>query len=251
MYDSSNIGYSMEYTHYSMSGIPRSAGGAGAPKALARRLRAAKDAAYREALLDAAELAFADGGYEGTGVKPIAASVGVSLTTLYRYFPTKLALYRAVHARRLDELMGSIRAAGALSREPIAQLLGGLRLHLEFHAQHPTYLRMHLREGNAWTGAARLRTEEQVAAWRSGHERMQLTFERGIADGSFVAEDPALLVRTTLALTEAHLSWWIDGGMPLAPEELCRLTFDRLVRACCREPARGAWLRRIEAGDLP
>lgn len=216
-----------------------------------QRVQAAKDAAYRVEILDAAEEAFAASGYVETGVRDVAAVVGVSLTTLYRYFPGKLDLYRGVHRRRLDDLMSRVASEGKQPREPVGRMLAGLRHHLVFHMEHPAYLRMHLREGVSWANVRFLRTEEQIEAWHGGYARMSGTFARGIAHGVFGDDDPDLLTRTTLALMEAHLSWWVETGMDLAPQALCRKAFSRFVSAFCVGDARAAWLGRIERGDLP
>jgi TetR/AcrR family transcriptional repressor of mexJK operon len=53
-------------------------------------------ATKRRAILDAATARFAADGYEGTRVERIAAEAAVSTATLYRYFPSKLALLEAV-----------------------------------------------------------------------------------------------------------------------------------------------------------
>ena len=70
-----------------------------------KSLKAKKRELYREAVLDAAERVFGDEGYEATKVQRIAAESGLSLTTLYSVFESKWEIYRAVHRRRLNEVM--------------------------------------------------------------------------------------------------------------------------------------------------
>src|SRR5919204_5397690 len=67
-----------------------------------RPLRA--DAARnRNRIIEAARLAFAGGGLD-VGVEEIARRAGVGKGTLYRRFPTKEALVRAIFEDRLNEL---------------------------------------------------------------------------------------------------------------------------------------------------
>ena len=74
----------------------------GAAPAALRPLRA--DAARnRTRILDAARTAFAESGLD-VGVEEIARRAGVGKGTLYRRFPTKDALVRAIFEDRLDEL---------------------------------------------------------------------------------------------------------------------------------------------------
>jgi AcrR family transcriptional regulator len=93
-----------------MSGEP-----SGATPAAMRPLRA--DAARnRSRILAAARAAFAESGLD-VGVEEIARRAGVGKGTLYRRFPTKEALVRAIFEDRLDELEGlAVRA----EREPDA-----------------------------------------------------------------------------------------------------------------------------------
>jgi TetR/AcrR family transcriptional regulator len=69
----------------------------------------------REAILTAAEAAFAEHGFDGARIDAIAAASGYNKTLIFRYFGDKLGLYAEV-LRRVD------RQASALQ----AQLLGPL-----------------------------------------------------------------------------------------------------------------------------
>lgn len=74
-----------------------------APKRPPRSMRS--DAARnRSLLLDAAKALFATGGV-GVTLDSIAAAAGVGIGTLYRHFPTRLALYEAVYARDIDAMV--------------------------------------------------------------------------------------------------------------------------------------------------
>ena len=77
-----------------------------------RALRA--DAARnREKVLRAAREAFAESGY-GVPLDEIAARAGVGPGTVYRHFPAKEALFEAVVAARLEDLVADAQArAGA------------------------------------------------------------------------------------------------------------------------------------------
>src|SRR4249920_2056354 len=78
----------------------------GEPVAPLRPLRA--DAARNRArILDAARAAFAEAGLD-VGVEEIARRAGVGKGTLYRRFPTKEVLVRAIFEDLLDELDGVV-----------------------------------------------------------------------------------------------------------------------------------------------
>jgi len=67
-------------------------------------------AGFRERLCDAAERLFADHGTEAVTIRQLAAAIGVSPMTSYRYFKDKDAILAAVRARGFD------RHAEALER---------------------------------------------------------------------------------------------------------------------------------------
>ncbi|MBN2056135.1 helix-turn-helix transcriptional regulator, partial [bacterium] len=52
--------------------------------------------AIRDRIIDAAAIQFANRGYADATVKDIAAGAGISTGNVYRYFPTKQALFEAV-----------------------------------------------------------------------------------------------------------------------------------------------------------
>lgn len=58
----------------------------------------------RERILDAAEDAFSDSGFEGASIRHIAQSAGANLATVYYYFGSKEGLMEAVLKRRFGPL---------------------------------------------------------------------------------------------------------------------------------------------------
>jgi AcrR family transcriptional regulator len=97
--------------------------GAGRAEHAGRPLRA--DAARnREKVLRAARDAFAESGY-GVPLDEIAVRAGVGPGTVYRHFPTKEALFEAVVAARLRDLVTDARAR-ADSSDPGAAFFGFL-----------------------------------------------------------------------------------------------------------------------------
>ena len=76
----------------------------------------------RDKILEVAEGLFAFGGYAGVGMRQLAAMVGMSKSSLFHHFPTKLDLYAAVLERVLERIERGIDAAEALGDAPAAQL---------------------------------------------------------------------------------------------------------------------------------
>jgi len=76
----------------------------------------------RDKILEVAEGLFAYGGYAGVGMRQLAATVGLSKSSLFHHFPTKLELYAAVLDRVLTRIADGLDAVGARERAPVERL---------------------------------------------------------------------------------------------------------------------------------
>jgi AcrR family transcriptional regulator len=71
----------------------------------------------REKILEVAESRFAAAGYSGVGMRQIAMAVGLSKSSLFHHFPTKLELYGEVLDRVIERLeVGLCDEAGHLGK---------------------------------------------------------------------------------------------------------------------------------------
>ena len=216
----------------------------------ARSLKAAKEQMYRTHILDVAEEVFAENGFEQTQVKNVASRAQISLSTLYGRFPNKMELYRAVHARRLDILMSRIRSYGSEYQEPLNQMLAAIEVYVSFHTEFPNYLRMHLKEGMAWSHADGLLSDEQKTHWEAGQKTMAKTFRAGMKGGVFVKDTPILCARTTNAMHQVALSQWVLEGMRTRPERLVENIHRQFIRAFCVPEKVVELLAEYDAGTL-
>ena len=205
-----------------------------AEKAAQQSLRQKKRELYREAVLDAAERVFGDEGYEATKVQRIAAESGVSLTTLYSVFDSKWAIYRAVHRRRLEEVLR--RAQGILRADASAldMFIAGTRMQLAFFMEHRDYTKMQLKEVTAWATTELQGSPEQVEGLEVGLGQMAAVFAQGIEDGDFVDDDPALMARMVVACLQVRLAMWMDAGCEEAPETVADAALRHLLRSYCQ-----------------
>jgi len=199
---------------------------------------------YEALILDTAELLFAELGVDRCQVKDVAARAGISLATLYRYFASKEALLGAVHERRLAELMRRILEVVRAQRSPLDAILAADEVHLRFHMDHPSYLGMHLREGNAWFDTSKLRCRAQIEAAEEGHKRTTASFAAGVRAGVFVADPPALMARAAVAANQVHLSHWVAGGRSEAQDAVVARARAHFIRAFCRPERVGELLAR-------
>src|SRR5690554_5756545 len=73
--------------------------------------RQARSRATIEIILEGAARILGERGWAATTTNAVAATAGVSIGSLYQYFPNKLALVEAVRRRHFDEVLAVLRAA--------------------------------------------------------------------------------------------------------------------------------------------
>ncbi|SHF64800.1 TetR/AcrR family transcriptional regulator [Streptoalloteichus hindustanus] len=87
--------------------------------------RERKKAQTRKALADAALALFLERGYDDVGVREVAEAADVSVTTLFKYFPSKEALVFDI-----DQEVEAALVAAVRDRAPGQPVLGALREHI-------------------------------------------------------------------------------------------------------------------------
>jgi len=152
----------------------------------------------RTQILDVALQCFAANGFRGTTTREVAAAVGITEAALYRYYPSKEALYSEIVARktREPELLESLRAA-AEARDDAAVFGGLARAIFARGESDPAFLRILFftaLEGHALA--------EPFFASRVRRLREFLTayIEQRMRDGALRRMDPVLAARAFLGM---------------------------------------------------
>jgi AcrR family transcriptional regulator len=117
------------------------------PSGAMRKLpRQARALATTDAILDAAAHILGERGWLGLTTNGVAEAAGVSIGSLYQYFPNKLALIEAVRRRHFDDVLAVLQAASdpktPRSRR-IAALVEGM---IAVHSRYPAAYRVLLEE---------------------------------------------------------------------------------------------------------
>lgn len=214
-------------------------------------LKDRKRALYREAVLDAAERVFGDEGYEATKVQRIAAESGLSLTTLYSVFESKWEIYRAVHRRRLNEVMALAQGIIEQDTSSLETLIAGTRMQLAFFMERRDFTKMQLKEVTAWSSIELLRSPEQVEGLGAGLAHFAELFRRGIEDGYLVDDDPELMARLVIASQQVRLAMWMDRGCKDDPERVTDAALRHLLRSFCKPEHLASALRAAGLEEGP
>jgi AcrR family transcriptional regulator len=173
------------------------------------RRRTARGTHSRERILESAMAAFAQRGYEGASMAPIAARAGVTKSVIYDHFASKAELHKALvehHARKLQEAVArAVEAkAGADSR---ARLRAGVDAYFRFVEANP----------EAW--ALLLRDPPSDPQLREFHSDLQRRARRAMASliGADRITNPARRERKEMLAEMLRNSiaglagWWYDN----------------------------------------
>jgi AcrR family transcriptional regulator len=76
----------------------------------------------RDKILEIAEVHFARGGYQGVGMRQLAADAGLSKSALFHHFPTKLDIYEEVLCRVLGRIELGLDSSKVVSGDVLARL---------------------------------------------------------------------------------------------------------------------------------
>ena len=207
-----------------------------ASRAPRQAARDARNQLYRTHILEAAERVFAERGFENAKLQEISTLADLSMGTIYSIFASKDDLFLALLEARgteLRDLAREVAAANGSAREALDRLI---EAYIDYFVGHPTFLTMHLKLGHSWVLEPATASEGQVRIWQEIHESQSAIFRRGVAEGAFVDEDPALLAKLFSAMDQVVLADWAGQGMKAGRAELVERMRRMAERAFCRAP---------------
>ncbi len=103
------------------------------------------DARKEEILTEAARL-FAEHGYSDTDTTLLAETIGVGKGTVYKYFPSKRALFLAAADRVMRMLREQVDTRIEHLDDPLDRIAAGVREFLRFFGEHPEFVELLIQE---------------------------------------------------------------------------------------------------------
>jgi len=185
--------------------------------------------ARRREILGAASGLFRARGLHATGMRDIAAALGMTAGNLYYYFPSKQDLLAYCQEATLDELLRRAAAIESGGEPADAQLRALVAAHVEVLNEATPGSLAHLEIDEV--PAAR---RAPLLARRKRYERIfRRRIEEGIAAGLFRPVDASLGALALLGALNWTVKWFEEGGRKSAAEvgrEFATLLVDGLAR---------------------
>jgi AcrR family transcriptional regulator len=178
----------------------------------------------RERILEMAEASLGERGYHGTRLHQIAERVGIQKASLFHYFPSKDALYRAVVDVGFGETDRTIRRVLEAEGNPLEKLRRLIEAYVDMVAAHPARTRIFLRQSLGDT---------PVGHRAPDSERLLGMVVQFIVDGQqakiFAPVDAAALVLGVVGM----VAFFLTSAPVIAPTSF-------------GDPARGATVQRVK-----
>jgi AcrR family transcriptional regulator len=180
--------------------------------------------ARREAILDAARGAFAEGGFHQTSLDAVAERAGVSKALLYEHFSSKRELYVAMLEMHVHELVERISGAVAGAEPGEPRMRAGLEAFFGFVEERRGAWRIMFRNSDDPDVSVRLdRLRDEVAA-----AIVQLMSEEAAAKGLDVPNMPQtveMIAQQLVGAMQSLADWW-DLHRDVPREEVLQIAMD-------------------------
>jgi AcrR family transcriptional regulator len=134
-----------------------------------------------DAILDAAAHILGERGWVGLTTNAAAEIAGVSIGSLYQYFPNKLALVEAVRRRHFDEVLAVLRAAADPKMTRVRRIEALVDGMIAVHSRYPAAHRVLMEESPRGEDASGMHDRFEVAC-RTAYEALFKANSRSTSD---------------------------------------------------------------------
>ncbi len=196
----------------------------------------------RNRILGAAAALFGERGYASTSLRAIAAAVGMTPPALYWYFPSKRAILRALLHGALFDFLDAVEAdvAGPQPEDKLRQFVRAHVLKTLVQPRIGPYEALFGVRQMAQFLSEEERAE-LVAGMRRHLDLLRDMLREGIAEGCFRELDVTATAFAIMSMCDYVNSWWKPHG-PTTADELAASYEElamRMVRAAPPGPAAG------------
>lgn len=163
-------------------------------------------------IIDAAAGRIARHGYHATSLKDLCEATGLTRGGLYHYIGSKEALLYAIHERFIEPLLDSARRVEAEGDPPDVTLRKLAHVLMDVIADFNDQVTVFLHEWRSVTEKQGEAAQRVRQGRRDFEDVVRRTLDRGVADGTFSTDQPALAVLAFLGMINYAYQWYRPGG---------------------------------------
>lgn len=183
----------------------------------------------RSAIKQIAAQLVAARGYHSTSLRQLATEAGITLGTLYHYFPSKEDLLAELFDDAMRPLLETLPAVAALvDDDPVAALREMIESFIKV-ALEELATAVVLIADNELRALSAERLEHALAQRYEYEQAMLAVVEAGRKRGDFVVDHTKMAVYAILAICNSVPRWYRSGG-PLSPDETARINANLAMR---------------------
>jgi AcrR family transcriptional regulator len=176
------------------------------------------------AILEAAQQAFAERGYDGASVEEIADAADVAIGSVYNHFGSKEGLLWAAAERALHTDERYMAAAYMPGLTPRQQIAATAQWFFRFYRDHPELFRLLAFPHQPQSGPAAVIAERVAARVADQNERLVDAIRQGIAAGQLRDVPPDEAAAFLWAAWRGVLALgWRPDALHREPDELASL----------------------------
>lgn len=203
-----------------------------------RVLREDEIRAFREALCEIATRRFAEEGYAGVTMRGLAAELGVSPMTPYRYFENKDQIFHAVRVAAFARFADRQQAVARKHEDPIERLRASGREYVRFAREEPHAYRIMFELDQP----PEAEDPEETAELQRGWQVLLRTMQDAVKAGRIIG-DPTTLAHLCWVMMHGAVTLHLAGKLRLgrALDEIIDPLMDNFLHgSSVGAPARGA-----------
>lgn len=171
----------------------------------------------------------AERGYHSTSLRQLANAVGITLGTLYHYFPSKEELLSELFDDAMKPLMATLEGVEEeAQKDPKATLYGMIESFIRIAVDELGAAVVLIADSEL--RALSPERLDRALSQRDEYEKTMLAVvEAGVSQGVFVVPNPKLAVYAILGICNSVPRWYRPSG-PISSEETARLNAEFAMR---------------------
>ena len=182
----------------------------------------------------AAEKLYADRGYFHTSMEDIAKEAEYATGTIYRYFPSKEALYNSILIRKGTAYLESVENSLQGCEGPLERLKSLLRNKIRFFFENAGFVKLYLSQVNG--ASSTIQPPEELEEAHDAYMGMFAgIFREGMKEGVFVKMDIDLLLLSFMGMTNHMLFIAISEEKNIGEQEIEKFVLGFLKTGLIRQ----------------
>ena len=189
----------------------------------------------REVILDAAVAVYGRGGSRGFSMRGVASEAGITATAIYRHFPDKAALARAL-VERVRRLLGGYLLDGISGGTSLDRVWSCGDSYVRFVVDHPRLYRLLFMDplDDALPDVHEMQAGDEAAPFRFVIDRIR----EAMADGFLAEGDPGRAALSVWGHIHGLCALALVGRVPAEHlQALCRASLSDLYEGLKRREA--------------